>query len=399
MDMHEEHESFSPRLTTALHDELVKLRHQLHRQAEVSGKEEQTAETIEQFVRRWEPAQVITKMGGHGLAAVFEGCADGPTVLIRAELDGLPIDEELAIDHRSQHAGASHKCGHDGHMTMVAALAPLLHEKPVDRGRVVLLFQPAEEIGQGARWVLDDEKYKSLRPDYVFALHNLPGYGKGAIVVRRGVFAAGSVGLIVELQGATSHAAEPQEGKSPALAVAALIEQLSALPQFHTALYEAAKVTVVHVKLGEVAFGTSPGMATVAATLRAYEQDVLARLKQCCVEKIQALAAAHDLTVRHRWTEEFPPTVNDDSCVERIERTARALDLPLRPREIPFPWSEDFGNFTMAHKGAMFGLGSGVDQPALHHPTYDFPDALLAKGIAMFESIVRRIGEADSAAP
>ena len=370
-------------------EKLIDLRRKLHQCAEVSGNEEETASVVERFVSEHQPDRIVTEIGGHGLAACFSGSEPGPKVLVRADLDGLPIPETVKLDYGSKNPGASHKCGHDGHMAMVAGLAAELARTPPRRGEVILLFQPAEEIGQGARWMLEDEKMGRLAPDYVYALHNLPGRELGEVVVREGTFAAGSVGLIVELEGATSHAAEPHMGKSPALAVSQLISELSAMPQFQTALYEAAKVTVIHAKVGEVAFGTSPGTGEVMATIRAYRGEVMSRLKERCVTKIQALATAHELEMSYRWVEEFPPTVNDARCVGRITEAASGLGLSIDRREYPFPWSEDFGNFTASHCGAMFGLGSGLSQPALHHPTYDFPDELIETGVTLFRDIVR----------
>lgn len=372
-------------------DELQQLRHQLHRHAEKSGKEHTTAGLIRDFLTAYEPDQIISDIGGAGLAAVYEAKQSGPTVLIRAELDALPISDTINSHYASANPGVGHKCGHDGHMTIVAGLAPHLHERRPDSGRVVLLFQPAEEIGQGAGWVIDDPQFAAIRPDYVFALHNLPGFAKGTVIVRDGVFASASTGLIVRLTGATSHAAEPHRGRSPALAVAQLITGLSGIPQFYTSLQDAAKVTVIHARLGEVAFGTSPGYAEVMATLRSYRQDVMDALSRRCLDLIEGITGTYYLDSSVEWVEPFPSTVNNEACVQLIRETATDLDLPVEEPSVPFPWSEDFGNFTALTAGALFGLGAGEQTPALHHPTYDFPDELIPRGIALFAGLIRRL--------
>jgi amidohydrolase len=375
---------------------LVALRKKLHRLAETADGEKETAAFIRSFLEPYQPDQIISGIGGHGLAAVYLGKKKGPTVLVRCELDALPIPETLSLDYASEHDGKSHKCGHDGHMAVVSGLAPLLHEGRPERGAVVLMYQPAEETGQGARRVLEDPKYSQLAPDFVFALHNLPGFPMGQVVLMDGTFASASTGLIVGLTGATSHAAEPNRGRSPALAAAQLIQGLTAMPQSCTALHEAALVTVIHARVGERAFGTTPGEGVVMATLRTHTPETMDVLSRRCVEFAKAVAATYDLTCSIQWTEAFPATINDQECVQLVETAARARGMTTLRHDVPFGWSEDFGHFTASTRGALFGLGSGDGHPALHHPDYDFPDELIATGVELFGEILRRLtGPAD----
>lgn len=378
-------------------NDVVSLRRHLHAHPELADHEEKTARTLLEFLRaRTEPTEVVTGLGGHGLALIYDYADPGPTVLLRADLDALPISETLQIEHVSRVPKVAHKCGHDGHMAILVDAALRLWANKPTRGRLVVLFQPAEETGMGAERLIEDPRFDPLRPDYAFALHNLPGFERGAVVLRRGGFASASTGMVVDLEGATSHAAEPEKGRSPALAVASLIQGLSAAPQFFTALHEAAKATVIHARLGERAFGTSPGYAAVMCTLRAYRDEVMETMKRRCALLVESVARAHELKSSVDWVEEFPATVNDDDCVDLIERGARALSIDILEAEVPFPWSEDFGHFTRRFKGAMFGLGSGCDHPALHHPDYDFPDDIIPVGGKIFETLVRRALGPDS---
>ncbi len=372
-------------------DDLRQFRHALHARAERSRHEQNTAAFVASRLEAHAPDRIVTELGGHGLAAIYNGASDGPTVLIRCELDALPIPESITLEYGSEAEDTAHKCGHDGHMTMVAGLAPLLADQRPDTGRVILLFQPAEETGEGAQLVIDDPKYGELSPDYVFALHNLPGFPLGSVIVRDGVFSSASKGLIVRLTGATSHAAEPEQGRSPALAVAALINSISAAPQFATALHESAKATIIHARVGEIAFGTSPGYGEVMATLRAHDNDVMERLSRHCVELAERTATAFDLDHETEWVEPFPITAGDPGCVETVRECAGALGLSTVEPPEPFAWSEDFGNFTGRHRGALFGLGSGEEHPALHNPDYDFPDELIHYGLGMFGTIIGRL--------
>ena len=189
-------------------DEFATLRRQLHAHPELSEREHETARTIAERLRDTGANEVITELGtmATGVCAVFDSDAEGPTILIRAELDALPIQESNDFDHRSTSDGVSHKCGHDGHMTTLVAVADALTTRPVARGRVYLLFQPAEETGTGAAAVIDDERFQALpSPDFVYAFHNVPKFPLGRVLVRDGLFAQASVGFIVDFGGRTCH--------------------------------------------------------------------------------------------------------------------------------------------------------------------------------------------------
>ncbi len=286
-------------------------------------------------------------------------------------------------------------CGHDGHMAILAGVARRLQITPLSSGSVILLFQPAEETGAGAAALLNDPTFRALKPDWIFALHNLPGHPAWSILTRPGAFAAGSAGVKIHLQGCTSHAAYPEQGTSPDLAMAELVMGLVNLGD--DAEKALALVTVVHARLGdgqtgEANFGISPGEAEVMATIRSDKDFVLENLKMKASHLAQESALEHGLKCRVEFCEEFPVTMNDDAAVEVIRQAALELDLDVEwPEESPFRWSEDFGFLTAWTKGAMFGLGSGVRHPVLHGPQYDFNDELLLPGVTMMEQICRNI--------
>jgi amidohydrolase len=376
-------------LSKRMMENLIHLRHKLHAAAEKSGAEENTARIVSRYLDDFKPDRVIRELGGHGIAAVFNGHEPGPRLLIRCELDALPIPETIKLDYGAAAEGVAHKCGHDGHMTIVLGLAPVLRALPPRKGSVVLLFQPAEETGKGAGRVIEDSKFAEITPDYCFALHNLPGFARHRIIIREGFFAAASKGLIVKLRGATSHAAEPEKGNSPTMAVVQLIHVLSSMPQLYAGLHEASKVTVIHSRLGEIAFGTSPGEAEVMATLRTYDQGVMKKLSDKCLDLVGGIARANGLRYEIDWDEAFPATINNAACAELIKKCASRLNLDIYEQERPFPWSEDFGNFTSFCPGVLFGLGAGEDHPVLHHPTYDFPDEIIDTGVKIFEGVIR----------
>jgi len=143
--------------------DIIELRHNLHQHPEISNREKQTSARISEFVQRYHPDKTID-ISHTGKAFVFEGKNPGPTVMFRAELDALPILEHTDVPYSSQNSGVSHACGHDGHMSMVAGLAPFIAENRPEKGRVVLLFQPAEEVEQGARDVVESAAFTDIAP-------------------------------------------------------------------------------------------------------------------------------------------------------------------------------------------------------------------------------------------
>ncbi|MGP1386548.1 MAG: amidohydrolase [Thainema sp.] len=379
-------------LSDCLLDQLIQFRQQIHQHPELSGQEQQTAQRVLDFINAYHPDEVVPNLGGNGCAVIYRGQQSGPTVLIRADMDALPIQETSAIAHCSHVPHTAHACGHDGHMAIVAGLAALLHQQPIGRGSVVLLFQPAEETGEGAAQVVASPVFQALQPDYVFALHNLPRYPLGQVVIRSGSFAAASTGVIVRFQGKTSHAAYPEHGRSPALAMAQLVQVITALPQqLQADLADFVLTTVVHARLGEIAFGTAPGQAEVMATLRSYRNDDMATLKAVVEQSAIALAAADQLEVSLEWVESFPATENDPAAVEILKTAIATCQADWIEAETPFRWSEDFGHFTQRYPGALFGLGSGEQQPQLHNPDYDFPDALIQPGVQLFYQIIQTV--------
>jgi amidohydrolase len=373
-----------------LRNELLELRHHLHTIPECAHHELETADTVAGRLQQLGPSRLIRALGGTGVAAVWSGPDDGPTVLLRAELDALPLDERGDVGHRSTRPGAHHACGHDGHMTILLGVGTLLASAPPVRGCVVALFQPAEETGEGAARVLADPSFSELSPDWAFAIHNLPGHPTGHVLIRDGCFAAGSAGLVVRLRGRTSHAAHPELGRSPASAAARLALDLEGLSRpADDDDRPLALCTVIHVRVGSPAFGTTPGDAEVLATVRSDDAATLARLRERCEELARAHASSAGLELQLEWREVFPTTDNHPEAVARVAEAARSLGLPVDAVERPFRWSEDFGHLTSRCRGALVGLGAGADHTPLHAPDYDFPDALLLPGVELLDLVVR----------
>lgn len=377
-----------------MNKELSDIRKQLHQYAETAHQERQTSEFVAEMLRKAGVRHIRDGIGGYGLLATIDSGRPGPALMFRAELDALPIDETISMPHGSLNDGLAHKCGHDGHMTVLIGLARWLREHPVSRGKVHLVFQPAEETGEGAERMFEDHKMSDINPDFVFALHNLPGFPLHSVLLREDVFAAGSAGLIIRYAGNTAHAAHPDQGRSPAPAVASIIPALPELPGKVLQAGRYGLATIIHVRIGDPAFGTTPGKATVMATLRAWDPEDLDRLRKEAVKLAKEIAGEHNLECDHEWTEIFHPTVNSTDAVDLVRRAAENVSAvtEIRQMEHPFSWSEDFGRFTGRYPGALFGLGSGENHAHLHDTRYDFPDELLDTGVRLFAGIIDECG-------
>lgn len=372
---------------------LTLLRKELHKNPEVSGKEVNTAKRIISFLENYPSDEMITNIGNNGILAIYKSENAGKTVLFRCELDALPIEEINTFDHRSLSNGVSHKCGHDGHMTILCGLAMELHHKKPETGTVILLFQPAEEDGSGAAKVFNDPKF-IYKPDFVFALHNIPGYKKNQIVVKNDTFSCAVNSLIVKLKGVTSHAGEPHKGINPALALAKIITQYNQLIQADIAAANYCLITPIYLKMGKKAYGVSAGAGEIHFTVRSDCNSQMKIIEKTLENIANSIAKEFQLKCKMTWTQSFQANENNVEAVNIIKNAAKINDFKLLEKETPFTWGEDFGLFTQQFSGAMFGLGSGINTPALHNPDYDFPDEIIATGVATFLQISKQITDA-----
>ena len=369
---------------------IIELRHELHKHPEVSNNEYNTSERIVRFLNAFSPDEII-HLGKTGKAFVFKGKVAGKTTIFRAELDALPIQEKSSLAYSSANQNVSHACGHDGHMAILAGLAQKITNEAPKYGNVVLLFQPAEEVEQGARDVIEDPHFKEIEPDYIFALHNIPGIKKHNIVLKSGSFSAASKGMTIKLFGKTAHAAEPENGISPANAISRIINQLHELKENKSLFKDLALLTIIHIQLGKISFGTSPGYAEIRVTLRSFENEDMDVLTAHSEKIIKEISKAENLKCEISYSEEFPASVNSNECLRYVEESARQNNLEIECIEQPFKWSEDFGYYSQHYKSCLFGLGSGMSQPPLHNPDFDFPDEIIESGINMFYSIYKKI--------
>jgi len=368
--------------------QLISLRHWFHAHPEVSRQEVETAKHMRNFLEEHANPDEIIALDGAGFAAIYNGKAPGKTVLIRCELDALPIHEvNDDIPYRSLYDGVGHKCGHDGHMTILAGFAQTLAERPAN-GRVVLLFQPDEETGTGARNCCLHDGFEQIRPDNVFALHNLPGFPVGEVICRTGTFASEVKYAAIKMSGKEAHSAQPETGISPSFALAELTLRSREIQKKYDRPDAYALVVPVFNQMGVQASGICPAQGEVHFTLRSALGEIVDEMWQELTNCAASIAKTYGLSIAFETREKFAATTNSQLGFDMIRQAAEMTDHAFTDIDHPFRWGEDFGELTKRYQGAMFGLGAGMDKADLHNPDYDFPDEILNHGIAMFAAII-----------
>jgi len=372
-------------------EEFIQIRRTLHANPELGCEEHRTAQRVVEYLMKFKPDNILTGLGGTGVAAVYNGKNPGKTIAVRCELDALPIQEINYVDYVSKHKGISHVCGHDGHMTIVLGLAAYLHHEPPVSGRVILLFQPSEEDGRGAAAILDDPAFQAIEPDYIVALHNLPGFPTGQIVVKSESFTPAVNSIIIRFSGKTAHAGEPHNGKNPALAIAEVLNELNKWVKTDISDPDYCLVTPIYMHLGEKAYGVSAGDGEVHLTIRCLTNEMMHELEQKAEELVHVIARKHGLRLDTEWVQSFFANQNDETIVSWIRKSGNELGYEVIDPKVPFGFGEDFGLFTERYIGAMFGLGAGIDTPSLHNSDYNFPEEIIENGVQMFRQIIRMV--------
>lgn len=367
---------------------LIQLRQRLHQYPETAGTEKRTARILFEFLQTLPGWELTQNVGGHGLIAIFHCPAPGKTILFRAELDGLPQRDVCGKSWQSQHPGNAHACGHDGHMAILAGLAEAIRRNPPASGTIMLLFQPAEEIGTGASSCITHPLFKQYVPDFVFALHNIPGQPIGRVIVKEGGFSASVKSVMIRLHGKVSHAAEPELGINPAFYIAELLNFCKKQQQIDSARNDFFLITPTFIKAGEPAHGTAAGDGEIHLTFRAWTEALMEKNIQLFLMQLSGLGGIHKVRTTVKFTDVFPATNNEWEAINLIKRSAQDNHMEIFEVEQPFRWGEDFGVFTRNYKGAMFGIGAGENCPVLHSTDYDFPDELIEGAVKLLRGMI-----------
>ncbi|MEU8517334.1 M20 family metallopeptidase [Kitasatospora sp. NPDC048722] len=382
----------------ALAPDLVRLRHDLHRFPELGLTLPRTQERVLQALDRL-PLEVTTGTALSSVTAVLRGGRPGPTVLLRADMDGLPVTEKAPVPFASDN-GAMHACGHDLHTAMLAGAAHLLaaHRDRL-QGDVVFMFQPGEEGWNGAGAMLAEGVLDAAgrKPVAAYALHVASAMPHGQVASRRGPVLAASDALRVTVHGAGGHGSVPHRAKDP---VPAACEMVTALQTMVTRRFDVFDPVVITV--GVFRAGTQnnviPETARFEATVRTFSAATRSRVADAAVELVTAIAAAHGLRAHVDYDQGYPVTENDGAETDFLADTVR--DVLGEERYLamphPLPGAEDFSRVLEAVAGSFAWLGAapkGVDAddlPLNHSPYARFDDAVLPDGAALYAELAAR---------
>ncbi len=358
-------------------DEIIALRHDLHQYPELAFQEHRTSKKVAALLADW-GYEVAAGIAGTGVVATLRRGDGQRSIGIRADMDALPIEEATGLDYASSNPGVMHACGHDGHTSILLAAARYLAENGNFSGTLRLIFQPAEEIGAGARKMLSEGLFERFPVDAVFGLHNWPGVPTGQFGFVVGPAMASVDQAVIKIVGKGGHGAEPHRAVDPVLASASFITALQSVVSRNIDPQDMAVATVGSIHAGS-ASNVIPESVEMKLTMRAFSEGVRAKLQ----ERIPALARAQaesfgaEADVNYRLG--FPALVNHAGETDFARNVAvsalgpAALAADFRPRTA----SEDFAFMLEAKPGSYLFVGNGDSAP-LHSAQYNFNDAIIA---------------------
>mgnify|MGYP006272382567 CR=1 FL=1 len=381
-----------PAIDPALLNRVTALRRDLHRHPQLGYEETYASQAVQRELARVGVDTVRIAATTGVLATLIPTdpkARQRPGVALRADMDALPIGEASGVEHASLTPGLMHACGHDGHTAALLGAAELIAAGRDHLPRpVLLIFQPAEEVGAGAARLIDehalDAERNGFEIDAVFALHNWPGLPLGSIELLDGPTMAGTNRLVIELSGRGGHAAMPHRAADLPLAAATLVQQLHASIPRRLDPHDAALLTVASIRAGE-AHNVLPATATLEGTLRYFNDATRSTLLDQLHRVTRGVAEAAGCEARIDLDNGYPPTVNHRPAVETGRAAADRAGLAVVPEAAPSMAAEDFAFFGQHCPIAYAKLG--VETPdrvsaSLHHPAYDFNDRALPHAVS-----------------
>lgn len=382
----------------ALKDEIAGYRHELHRHAQTKYEETFAAGLIAGKLREWgipfQQGIAVT-----GIVATIKGqkSGSGKSVGLRADMDALDIVEQSGVPHTSCNHGKMHACGHDGHTAGLLAAAKYLNDTRNFDGTVHLIFQPAEEGGNGAHKMIKEGLFDKFPCDYIFGVHNWPFAPLGTAGTRVGGLMASVDEFHVTVTGKGGHAAMPHQVIDPAVVAANIVMALQSLVSRNVAPVDSAVVSVTNLNVGTGAFNIIANEAKMSGTVRTFSNETRHFIKKRMQEMIPQIAAAYGASTEMTYEFQTDPTVN---TADGVDMAVRALSDVLGAGNVdgncePTMGGEDFGAFLTKRPGAFVFLGQSVDGKkssphnfGLHSPFYDFNDDVIPIAASFFARVV-----------
>lgn len=376
----------------ALRQQLIDWRRDFHQHPELAFEEYRTAGIVAEELNRL-GLEVQSGVGQTGVVGLLEGAHDGPTVLVRADMDALPIVEENEFSFKSTVPGKMHACGHDGHTAIALGVANILsRHRDQLAGRVKFIFQPAEEIVGGAKAMIKDGVLENPRPDVSIGLHLWNGMPLGQLGVADGPVMAGSSSFTLRVMGKGGHGASPHDAVDPVVCAAHIITALQSIVSRNIAPLESAVISVTRMQAG-TAFNIIPQEALLYGTIRTFKTEVRDMVERRMREMAEGICLAMGCSAQLDIEHHVLPVANDRQVSERLRAVFAQMigeqGLDTNERTMG---SEDVGLFMDDIPGMYFFVGAAAkDQDAYyghHHPRFDFDEDALPLGAALLSAAV-----------
>ena len=377
-------------------DTFTALRRDIHRHPEIGFQEFRTSDLVAERLALW-GYEVTRGLGGTGVVGQLKRGNGLRKLGLRADMDALPIQETTGLPHASSHAGLMHACGHDGHTAMLLAAAEYLATSAKFDGTLNLIFQPAEESLGGARKMMEDGLFDRFPCDAIFAMHNLPGFRAGQLLLREGATMASSENIQVHIEGKGGHGAMPHLSADPVVAGSAIVMALQSIVSRNVAPLHMAVITVGSFQAG-VANNVIPQNATLKLSVRALDRNVRELLNKRIVELVELQAQSYGVSAHVEFVPGYPVLVNTPAETELAREVALALvgaDNVVLQTE-PLTASEDFAYMLDQVPGSYLFIGNGDVASGghgacmVHNPNYDFEDRNIPVGAAFWVALTKR---------
>ncbi len=381
------------------HADMTEWRRDLHRHPELALQETRTSAVVQQRLRSFGVDEVHAGLAGTGVVGVIRGAhpaRDGaaPAIGLRADMDALPIHEETGAEWASQTPGVMHACGHDGHTTMLLGAARYLAETRNFAGTVYVIFQPAEENHGGGQMMVQQGLFEQFPMRQVYGLHNWPAVPAGVFQWRDGPIMAAVANIEITVTGRGAHGAQPHTGIDPVVVSAAIVQALQSIVARNVEPAQSGVVTIGSIQGGHI-YNVIPETVRMLGTARWFDPavgDILeSRLRRLATSIAEGFGAQADVL----FDRTYPATVNDPDAMALARRAAEAVQgaAGVEHMERPTMGGEDFSFMLNAKQGAyiMLGAGRGAGDAMVHHPKYDFNDAILPVGASYWATLAEQL--------
>ncbi|MBX3064610.1 MAG: amidohydrolase [Anaerolineae bacterium] len=378
----------------SLREELIARRRDFHRHPELAFEEIRTAGIVAGELQNL-GLEVQTGVGKTGVVGILEGSdSNGPTVLVRCDMDALPINEQNAAEYVSTSAGKMHACGHDGHTAIGLTVAKMLSQhKEKLHGRVKFVFQPAEEIAGGAKAMINDGALINPAPEVSLGLHLWNDLPVGQVSITEGSAMAGSGTFTITIKGRGAHGASPDQGRDPIVCGSQIVSALQTIVSRNVSALDTAVISVTQFHSGS-AFNVIPSEATLNGTFRTYRPEVTQFVMKRMEEVARGIAAALDCSIDISIEELTPPLINNDESNRRVRDVFNKVggdSLQLR-NDVRTMGAEDMAVFLEKVPGTFFFVGSANAERNLnfphHHPRFDIDEDSLPIGAGLLAAAV-----------